>query len=191
MHAPSRQETDLSIIQKYINGNTEEFGQIYNYYADPIYRFIYYKTHHREIAEDLTSQTFFKALDKISSYHPNKSSFRTWLYQIARNTVIDHYRTQHPTENIEDIFDLSETPDFATQTDNKAQVKELIQYLDQLKPLEREVVLLRIWEDLSYAEISQIIGKTESSLKMLFSRTIHKINQELTLAILLYFFIYI
>ena len=66
---------------------------------------------------------------------------------------------------------------------------DVIKYLDELKPLEREIIILRVWEGLSYKEIATIIGKNEASLKMLFSRTIHKINQEITLAILLYFFI--
>src|SRR6056297_2278284 len=75
-------------------GQLDSFNWLYERYIKKIYNFIYYKTMHQETAEDLTSQTFIKALNKINSFDSEQGTFQAWLYKIARNTVIDHYRTQ-------------------------------------------------------------------------------------------------
>lgn len=184
----NRQTQDLRLIQEYLAGNTESFGEIYDYYSAPLYRFIYYKTQHTETAEDLLSQTFYKILASLKSYDSQKSSFQTWAYQIARNAVIDHYRTMHLTTNIEDAFDLSCHTDLGVKTDAKLKLEKVIEHLHKFRPMERELIFLRVWDELSYAEISQILGKTESSLKMTFSRAVAKLSQDFLMAVLIYFF---
>ena len=85
-------EREGEILREYQAGNLEHFGEIYDVYIKKIYNFIYYKTHHKETAEDLTSETFRKALSNIKSFDTHRA-FSSWLYRIAQNTVIDHYRT--------------------------------------------------------------------------------------------------
>ncbi len=74
-------------------GITADFGELYDRYAEPLYRFVYYKVFSKEIAEDLVSDVFHKALKQLHSFNPTKGNFSQWIYTIARNTVIDHYRT--------------------------------------------------------------------------------------------------
>lgn len=61
-------------------GDTMPFSELYDQYIEKIYRFIYYKTHHKEIAEDITSVTFMKALERLNTFDPSKAQFSTWLY---------------------------------------------------------------------------------------------------------------
>lgn len=171
------------LIKNCQSGQLECFTEIYRYYFDAIYRFIYYRTLHRETAEDLTSQTFFKALDNIGKYHANKGSFSSWIYQIARNSVIDHYRTHKTETDIDTVFDLHTDDDIEKDLTNKQRVEQVTSLLNRLKPEQKEIVVMRLWDQLSYKEISEITGRSIAGCKMTFSRTVLKLRDELTLLI--------
>lgn len=168
-------------------GQLDQFGRLYDRYIKKIYNFIYYKTNHRETAEDLTSQTFIKAMEKINQFNLAKGTFSAWLYQIARNTVIDNYRKSKPSVDINDVWDLQTDDDIQRDIDAVNKLREVDQYLQQLKPQQREIVILRVWENLSYQEIAEIIGKTSDSCKMMFFRTIKELKNNVPLAIYLLF----
>jgi RNA polymerase sigma-70 factor, ECF subfamily len=164
--------------------NRDNFGQLYDEYVRKIFNFIYYKTHHKETAEDLTSDTFTKAYRKLENFDQNKGKFSTWLYQIARNTVIDFYRVKKIHVNIDDVWDLSEDIDIQRDFDTSQKLKEVKKYLKTLDACQREIVLLRVWDGLSYREISEIVGKDEVNCRVIFSRTLHTLKKEMPAAIL-------
>jgi RNA polymerase sigma-70 factor (ECF subfamily) len=168
-----------------MNNKSDEFSKLYDQYVKKIYNFIYYKTYHRETAEDLTSDTFMKALKNFDSFDTNKGSFSSWIYKIARNTVIDFYRTKKNNINIEDVWDLSEEEDLDSDFDAKERVKKVRKYLKKLKSDQREIIILRVWEGMSYKEISEIMNKTETSCRVSFSRTIKQLRKDMPLAIFL------
>lgn len=165
--------------------NTKNFSQLYDKYVKKIFNFIYYKTHHKETAEDLTSETFMKALTKISGFDESKGTFSSWLYKIARNTVIDFYRTKKSNLNIDDIWDLANEEDIACDLDTKQKLTEVKKYLKTLKSEQREIVILRVWEGMSYKEISEAMDKSEASCKMTFSRTIKILKGKMPLSVFL------
>ena len=165
--------------------NKNNFGQFYDEYINKIFNFIYYKTHHKEIAEDLTSETFIKALNKLDMFNENKGSFSTWIYQIARNTVIDFYRTKKDSINIDDVWDLSTDEDILRDLDTAKKLEDIKEYLKTLKSEQRELVILRVWEGMSYKEISEAMGKSEASCKMAFSRTIKTLKEKMPLSVFL------
>jgi len=169
---------ERQLIENCLNGKMEDFGELYQIYADKIFKFIYYKTHHRETAEDLTSQTFIKALQGISSFNPDKGKFSSWLYKIAKNLVIDHYRATKIEENVEDIWDLSSKENVARDAEISDQIEQVKKYLLQFKKEQREIILMRVWGELSYAEIAEITGLSESNCKVIFSRAINKLRQD-------------
>ena len=169
-------------------GNLKDFAILYDLYVKKIYRFIYYKTHHKETTEDLVSDTFTKALDKIDSFNKEKASFSCWLYTIARNSVIDFYRTKKTSFNIEDVWDLKSDSDTERDLGFSEEMVEVKKYLGKLSAKHREIVILRVWEGMSYKEIASIMDKTESSAKMMFSRVITDLRKELgPLAVMLLF----
>ncbi len=161
-----------------VHGNTEAFGTLYDRYAEKIYRFVYYKTFSKELAEDIVSEVFVKALEKISSFDAGKGSFPTWLYRIARNAVIDHYRTRKALVPIDDVFDVAFDERTVEQLDALRSLARVQEFLESLNPKQREIIVLRIWEELSYREIAAIVGGTEDGVKMAFSRGIREVREK-------------
>lgn len=158
---------------------TPDFGQIYDEYAERIYRFVYYKTYHRELAQDITSSVFLRAIEKQDQFSDKKGSMAGWLYTIARNLVTDHYRKEKDLLDIDDVWDLKSSDEVALDVENRAQMEELRTYLGELKAEQREVIILRIWMDLPYKEIAQTTGKSVASLKMSFARTVKHLKERM------------
>ncbi|MDA3850205.1 MAG: sigma-70 family RNA polymerase sigma factor [Spirochaetaceae bacterium] len=156
-----------------------DFGKIYDDHATRIYRFIYYKTYNREAAEDITSETFLRAIEKEQSFDESKGSISSWLFAIARNLTTDYFRKKQLHLDIQDIWDLKSSDDVAVDVENQVQLEELRKILGSLKTLQREVIILRIWMDMPYKEIAQVLGKSEASLKMAFARTIKHLKEQM------------
>lgn len=178
------QQNDKSLAERASKGDGEAFGRLYDVYIKKIYNFVYYKTHHRETAEDLTGRIFMKALENISSFSQEKGSFSSWLYKIARNTVIDHYRAAKFDTNIEDAWDISSDSDMACDTDTRLKIEDIRKFLCLLRPIERDVVIMRVWQEMSHKEISEVIGKSEDNCKVIFSRAVVSIRKQMPLAAL-------
>ncbi|MBU1164446.1 sigma-70 family RNA polymerase sigma factor [Patescibacteria group bacterium] len=180
------ENAESTIITRCQAGELEQFAQLYDVYIKKIYSFIFYKTSHKETAEDLTSQTFFKALQNINKYDSTKGSFSSWLYRIARNNVIDYYRSKKNAIDIDAIWDLSTDSDIERDIDVKQKLQEVSKHLNKLKPLQKEIVVMRLWDQLSYQEISEITKNSVANSKMIFSRSIRKLREEMSLIILFF-----
>lgn len=169
-------------------GRKDDFAVIYDVFVKKIYKFIYYKTGHTEITEDLTAEAFKKALGAIDKFDI-KTNFSAWLYTIARNLVTDYYRRKKDDLNIEDVWGISSGEDLSVDSDNRKKIEEVKKYLSKLSPEHREIVVLRIWEGLSYKEIAEALGKSEESCKMMFSRVIGKLRNEMPAHLFIIFLI--
>jgi len=183
----SEKFTDSELVLICQAGETDRFAELFDRYSEPIYRFIFYKTHHRETAEDLLSQTFLRALEKIDQFNTKKGTFQAWLYQIARNLVIDHYRAFRTDSPIEDAWSVSDSVDIERDVEMISQFSEVRAALSELSGAQREIVLLRAWEGRSYAEIAEIVGKSEAACKMSFSRTTKSLKKEFAVFFLILF----
>lgn len=155
-----------------------QFSAEYSELFPKIYSYIAYRISDRQTAEDLTSHTFLKALENIAQFDDSKACLKTWLYHIAQNTLIDHFRSHKPQSNIEAAEKISAEDDvlesILTQ-ENHERVKTL---LEKLSAEQRKIVLLRLWDDLSYKEIAELTGKTEAALKMTFMRALSLLRSE-------------
>lgn len=170
--------SDNDIIALYKAGNKEAFTNLYERYIQRIYRFVFYKTWSNDVTEDIVSAAFIKAYERIGTFDETKGSFSQWLYAIARNTVIDHYRTTKNHDNIDDLFSLGESDRTEEKLDAKESLRKIEVHIAKLNPRQREIVVLRVWEELSYKEIADIVGGSEDSVKMMFSRTIREIRDK-------------
>lgn len=171
--------------EQFQNGNLEFFTELYNLYIRKIYGFVYFKTHHKQIAEDLTGEIFLKALENFKKFNLEKGRFSSWIYRIARNTIIDYYRTRKFEYNISDAWDLSAKDDINLDAENKEKIDKVRNFLRQMTSEQRDIIILRVWNDLSYREISEIMNKTEANCKMIFSRALGKMQQSGALILLM------
>lgn len=171
-------EDDALYVSRCKAGDTEAFGVLYDRYIDKIYRFVFYKTFVKEVAEDITSDVFHKALQKIGSYEEDKGVFSAWIYRIARNNVIDYYRSQKGDMPLEDVFDVGFDERTPESLDAIAALDKVQEYLKTLNAKQREIITLRVWEELSYREIAEIVGGTEDGVKMAFSRSIRDLREK-------------
>ncbi len=169
---------EVTLVKKAKAGDSAAFGILFDTYYDKIFRFVYYKVFSKEIAEDIASDVFFKALTRLASFDEDKGLFASWLYRIARNSVIDHYRTSHTTETIDDAFDIGVDERTPEVLDAIADLKKVGEYLATLNAKQREIITLRVWEELSYREIAEVVGGTEDSVKMAFSRGIRELRDK-------------
>ncbi|HRI35520.1 MAG TPA: sigma-70 family RNA polymerase sigma factor [bacterium] len=167
-------------VRAFHSGDTEAFGIIYDAFVDSIYRFCRYRVDDPERAEDLTSEVFFKALRSFSSFSGDtEDAVKYWLYRIARTTIIDAYRTDHPSDSIDETFeradDSVDVSGAVADRDLVAQVRTLV---DELPEDARTILILRIWEGLSFTEIAEITGKSVDNCKQIASRNLRKIRAE-------------
>jgi len=177
---------ESSIIAEVQRGGVDEFGVLYDAYFDRIYNYIFYRTRDKATAEDLVSATFLKAVANIGRFEEGKGNFSSWLYRIARNTLFDHYRSKKNASSIEDVQDfLFSDEHIESETADRELIRTIKDLFGHLTADQREIVTMRIWDDLSYAEIATITGKTEASCKVAFSRAIAKLRGLASLAIVL------
>lgn len=137
----------------------------------------------RQEAEDLTNTVFEKAFAAMGRYEPSPAQFSTWLYTIAQNTLIDHYRRrrlpldEHQTD-LTALTDPSEGPEGHVLADE--QRRRLYQALLQLTPEQRQVIGCRFFFNLPVNEVACMMGKTEGAIKALQFRALEKLRQQLT-----------
>lgn len=179
---------ERAIIDACRQGDNAAFGRLYDAYVEKIYAYLYYRTHHRETAEDLTADVFTKAFAKIASFDPEGGSFSAWIYRIAHNRLVDHYRAFRPTDDIEDVWDaLRSDVDVNRDTETSERLALVQKAVQSLPAAQREVVLMRAWDGLTYAEIAEALGKNESACKMAFSRGLATLKEQVgPLAFLLF-----
>jgi RNA polymerase sigma-70 factor (ECF subfamily) len=175
---------ETAVIGECQRGDFSRFSLLYDAHIRRIYNFIYYKTHHKETAEDLTSDTFVKALTRIGQFTPGRA-FSSWLYGIAQNAVIDYYRAKKPGVSIDDVWDLHSNEDIARDADIKMKLESVREHLALLPSRERDVVIMRVWQEMSYKEIAEVLGTSEANSKMIMSRALKKLKASMPLALFL------
>jgi len=153
----------------------EAFGELYQRYLPKIYSYVYYRTGNRHDAEDLTARVFFRALAHIGNYEDRGLPFRAWLYRIAHNLVANWHRDQGRRKIIalEDYVAYpqhDEAPD--SLAEEREERRELLAALRQLPADRQQLLLLKFIEQLSNAEIGQIMGRSEGAVKSLYHRTL-------------------
>ena len=147
------------------------FGELYDHYFGQIYRFSYSRLRDRDLAEDITSEVFFKALRAIGRYKPSGHPFSSWLYQIAVNAINDHYRGHKPTDDIDNAIQIADRSRPVDETvSTRQEAMQVWAAIDALPEAQRTAMSLKLGEDLKLAQIAQIMGKSEGAIKLLIHR---------------------
>lgn len=152
--------------------------EIYDDFAPAIYRYIYRKTGNADIAQDLTAETFQRFLDALHRDAGPSDHLSGWLYRVAHNLVVDHYRRQpaEPPACIDDI----EVGCPAGQEEHVASQQRAEQArvaLQQLTPLQQQVLILRFLEEMSLEDVAKVLERTVGSIKALQHRAIGSLQR--------------
>lgn len=176
-----------------IIANTKEdlscFEDLYQIYLKKVYRYFAVRTLNQNIAEDLTSETFLRALENFEKYESKGRPFGAWLFRIAHNLLVDFYRkNEQKTENIEDTYDIASDENITEDTHFKFVVEKISELLDNFSSDEKEILTLKLTSGLKFSEIAQIIGKSENTIKSKYFRNLKILkNNVAKFAVLLFF----
>jgi RNA polymerase sigma-70 factor (ECF subfamily) len=156
------------------------FGELYDRYADRIYRFVRARIHDDDLAEDVTADVFLNALRHIKGYRDLGRPFSCWLYRIAVNAIASHYRGQRNLLSIDDELDLpAALTDPIDEVVARERVRAVWQAVDRLPPQQRAAMILKFSEDMTMEEIGAVLGKSSAAAKLLIYRAVQRLRQEL------------
>lgn len=155
------------------------FGELYDQHVDDVYRFVVSRVRNSAVAEDITAEVFFKALKKINGYADRGRSFSSWLYRIAANQTIDHYRRDHPALDLTEAASATPGNIVLEEVIHRDQIHRAYAAIDGLPPAQRLAMRLRFSEDRSCADVGRIIGKSEAAVKLLVYRAVRRLRRDL------------
>jgi RNA polymerase sigma-70 factor (ECF subfamily) len=177
--APQRDDPEKERIAALVTlaqqGDAEAFGQIYDAYVDSIYRYLYYRVGSHSLAEDLTSETFLRALRRIDSFTWQGKDIGAWFVTIARNLVTDHLKSSRFRLEVStaDMLDADHADDgIEEEVLGRLQSAVLLDAVRRLKPEQQECIVLRFLQGLSVAETSAVMRRSEGAVKQLQLRAV-------------------
>ena len=171
--------TQAQIIDKIGSSAAESFAELYEQYLPKVYRYVKYRITDTHLAEDLTSIVFEKALTKFKSYRSEKAGFSTWIFAIARNTLIDHYRVSHKEQTVP-LGDPVRAGNPEISPEEEGEKAEEIQFLNgciaQLSPPEQEIISLKFGAEMTNRQIARVLNLTESNVGIIIYRAVRKLR---------------
>jgi len=170
------------ILSRASQGDRDAFGQLYERYVERIFNYVYYRTGNLHDAEDLTARVFQRAMNHIKNYTDRGVPFSAWLYRIAHNLVANWHRDRSRKQEIplDDLPVLPAKSDHPERSLVRSQEQEsLLRMIRRLPPERQHLLILKFVEDMSNAEIGQIMGRSEGAVKSLYHRTLLSLRDQL------------
>jgi RNA polymerase sigma-70 factor (ECF subfamily) len=172
-------EDEKALVRRSLS-DPDAFAELYQRYVERIYCFHLVRTGIVDEAQDLTSQTFLAALNGLRSYS-GRSSFCGWLFGIAKNKVSDHFRRRRNESDLETMEDIASSVSSLEDTvSTHLQMAQVTKALKSLIPEQAEAIVLRIFGELSAAEVGKMMGKSEAAVKMLVHRGLKNLQVKLS-----------
>lgn len=176
-------DKDLRLIKKIRKRNSRKAADelISNYYKE-IYIYVYRQTSNKELSMDLTQEIFISMLNSLHSFDENKASFRTWIYRIATNKVVDYFRSKNYKYStmLEEIDgkEVEDKSDFTINLEHREDLKKIQSIVNKLSSEHQEIFRLKIFMESTFLEISKILDVSESTVKTKYYSIIKKIKKE-------------
>jgi len=173
--------TDQELILKSIQGDQEAFGDLYERYLDQIYRYVFYRVQTVEEAEDLTEATFVRVWEdfRVRKNKPEIQNFRAWVYRVAHNQVVDHYRKKKPDQlDADNGATIIQSPGPGTEEAviHKIDSHLLAEALKQLEETARNVIVLRFLNGLSHADTAGALNLNEGHVRVIQYRALKQLQ---------------
>ncbi|HYH30173.1 MAG TPA: sigma-70 family RNA polymerase sigma factor [Pseudonocardia sp.] len=179
--APQHEEGGAwALVKAAQDGDMVAFGELFDRYYDVVFRYVLFRTGDRSLAEDLTQETFVRALRRISSVSYQGRDIGAWFVTIARNLIFDHvkssrYRLEQTTNEIIELSPSTGGPE--QQVLDLATNDELLRCVRKLNPDQQECIQLRFLQGLSVAETAEIMDRNEGAVKALQHRAVRRLAQ--------------
>lgn len=167
------------LIERACKGDRPAIESLYELHVDKIYKYVLFRVGHQSDAEDITGEVFVKMVEHLPRYQWRNVPFQAWLYMIAKNQIISHYRrsSSRPSRPIDDLdfADPQSAPDLLVE--QHLTVNEVYQAAQKLPEAQRRVIELRFGADLSVRETAQMLNKTENNVKVLQHKALQKLQK--------------
>ena len=157
--------------------DTAAFADLYDLYAQRVYRYLLSKTGNQQDAEDLTTQTFLAALQSFPKYR-HRGNFAAWLFSIARNKTTDHFRRQQRQVSLEEVGG-GDSPDWRANGVAREQTIDLSVLINGLPEKDQELLRLRFVAEMKFSEIAALVGKREGAVKKKVYRLLARLESQL------------
>lgn len=168
----------LDLVAQSKRGNKEAYGKLYTLNLKKIYRFIYYMVYDVKLTEDLTQDTFFRVWKSLSRYEEEKGTFTSFLFTVARNLVIDYSRRKKESRLDPEIAESIASGEDIEEQVIRRERQEQVQYtLAKLDSLDRQIVMLRFFEELPTREIARIVDKKDGAVRVRLHRALAKLRE--------------
>jgi RNA polymerase sigma-70 factor (ECF subfamily) len=169
----------VALVELAQGGDREAFGQLYDAYVDSVHRYLYVRVGQRALAEDLTSETFVRAMRRIDSFTWQGKDIAAWFITIARNLVADHvksarFRFEVTTADMRDADVQVDGPEEEVLTHQRDE--QLVRAIRTLRPDQAECITLRFLQGLTLAETARVLGRSEGAVKQLQLRAIRALR---------------
>ncbi|OWR28657.1 RNA polymerase subunit sigma-70 [Saccharibacillus sp. O23] len=177
-------QNESKLIRKIKRGGDRAAAdELVSRYYREIYAFVYRQLPHRENALDLTQDIFVSMLRSLDTFEGKRASLRTWLYRIASNRVIDHFRSSahrrgQLTDPLED-FEPAAEGDFTLELERREQAEEVLKLLERFEPRVQQIVRLKLFAERTFIDVAQILELPESTVKAGYYAAIRKIRARL------------
>ena len=182
---PARESTEhvRELVARGQQGDRDALEELYLIHFDRIYSYLHVSVGNRHDAEDLTTQTFLKMLEKIGSFKWRSAPFSAWLFRIAHNLAMDHFRANKRWQPEEEV---PEPPGDAEPSAEAAAMQtigreSMLKLIDRLSPEQQQVLTLKFVFNLPNAEVAAILGKTEGAIKSLQHRALVSLQKQIEL----------
>jgi len=178
----------LNVEEKVLASNAghqaESFMALYDLYFNRVYNYVRYRCYDPQVADDITAQSFLKALSRISTYNADKAPFGAWLFAIVRNLVSDYYRHEKKynlvdIEDAEFIVQPYENRDLEESAEQREEKIKMLQALDKLPSRQRDLIALKFGSEMTNRDIARLTGLTEQNVGVLVHRGIKTLRKHL------------
>ncbi len=177
------QSTDSKLLSQAANGDRRAFGEFYEIHLKEIYRYIFFRVYDHDEAEDLTTKVFLEAWEGLRQ-RPSRqkiNNIRAWIYRIAHHKVVDYLRTRKQHISMEDHLDQDlQTAGLEMDVDDLFMSQKLVNGVRQLSDIYQQVIILRFVNRMSHAEAAEILGITESHVRVLQHRALQRMREVMT-----------
>lgn len=179
---PELDYKEEDVLARASQGDKDAFGELYEHYTERIFNYVYYRTGNVHDAEDLTARVFQRAMNHIRNYTDRGIPFSAWLYRIAHNLVANWHRDRSRKQEIplDDVPILPAKGDHPETALVRTEQQDALLRLIRRLPSERQnLLILKFVENMSNAEIGQIMGRSEGAVKSLYHRTLLSLRDEI------------